>query len=134
PACPGRCLMRIAQLVEDLQLGGLERMAVDLALSLRAAGHECWMYTLYGAGPLREDLDRRGIPIIEFHKERRSKAALVWSIARQLRRDRIDILNGHNPGVHHFAAAAAKAAGVVCINTRHSALMSNGRPYQERYF
>ena len=127
--------MRIVQLVENLEVGGLERLAVDLALAQQAAGHWCAMYCLFGAGPLRADLDRAGIPVIEFHKEHHSKAAVVWAMARQLRRDRPDILHGHNPAVHHFAAVAGRIAGVpVCMNTRHSALSSTGVPYQEKYF
>jgi glycosyltransferase involved in cell wall biosynthesis len=127
--------MRIVQLVENLEVGGLERLAVDLILAQQGAGHECFVYCLFGAGPLKKDLDRAGIPVVEFHKEHRSKAVVVWAMTRQLRRDRATVLHGHNPGVHHFAAVSARLAGVpVCLNTRHSATSSTGAPYQERYF
>jgi glycosyltransferase involved in cell wall biosynthesis len=127
--------MRIVQFVENLEVGGLERMAVDLALAQRSAGHDCSVYCLFGAGPLQKDLDAAGIPVVAFHKERLSKAALVSAMARQLRRDRIEVLHGHNPGGHHFAAVAGRFAGVpLCVNTRHSATSSTGQPYQERYF
>src|SRR5512142_267632 len=127
--------MRIVQFVENLEVGGLERLAVDLVLAQRAAGHDCAVYCLFGAGPLKKDLDAAGIPVVEFHKELRSKASVVWAMTQQLRRDRAGILHGHNPGVHHFAAVAARLAGVpVCLNTRHSATSSTGAPYQERYF
>lgn len=127
--------MRIVQLVETLEVGGLERLAVNLALTQRASGHQLAVYCLFGAGPLRAELDTAGIPVVEFHKEHHSKPALIWSMASQLRRDRPDVIHGHNPGVHHFAAVAKRLAGVpVCINTRHSAETSSGEPYQERYF
>lgn len=127
--------MRIVQLVETLELGGLERMAVDLALSQHSAGHQLSVHCLLGAGALRSELDAAGIPVTEFHKERHSNLALVRSMARQLRRDRPDVIHGHNPGVHHFAAAAKWLAGVpACVNTRHSPATSMGIPYQERYF
>ncbi len=127
--------MRIVQLVETLEVGGMERIAVDLALAQHAAGHQAAVYCLFGAGPLRAELDRTGIPVVELHKERRSKAAVVWSMAAQLRRHRPDVIHGHNPGVHHFAAVAGGLARVpVCLNTRHSATSSTGAPYQERYF
>jgi glycosyltransferase involved in cell wall biosynthesis len=130
-----RTIMRIVQLVETLEVGGLERLTVNLALSQRTTGHEVSVYCLFGAGPLRAELDGAGIPVVTFHKEDRSKAAITWSLARQLRRDRPDVIHGHNPGVHHFAAVAKRLAGVpVCVNTRHSALSSTGAPYQERYF
>src|SRR5678815_1184804 len=127
--------MRIVQLVETLQVGGLERLAVNLALALRATGHEVSVYCLFGAGPLRAELDSARIPVVELDKDKHSKAALISSMGAQFRRDRPEILHGHNPGVHHFAAVAKRLAGVpVCINTRHSALSSTGEPYQERYF
>jgi len=127
--------MRIVQLVENLEVGGLERVAVDLALSQRARGHEVMVYCLFGAGPLRVPVEAAGISVVELHKERLSKLALVRAMAAQLGRDRADVIHGHNPGVHHFAAVAKRAAGVpACVNTRHSAADSSGRPYQERYF
>jgi glycosyltransferase involved in cell wall biosynthesis len=127
--------MRIVQLIESLDVGGLERMAVDLALAQHAAGHWVGVYCFFGAGPLRAQLDAAGIPVTEFHKDRHSNPVLVWNMARQLRRDRAEILHGHNPGVHHAAALAKAVAGVpVCLNSRHSATTSRGDPYQEGYF
>ena len=122
-------------MVENLEVGGLERLAVDLALAQRAAGHRAAVYCLYGAGPLARELESGGVPVVEFHKERHSRAATVWAMAKQLRRDRADVVHGHNIAVHHFAAVAKRIAGVpVCINTRHSATSSTGAPYEERYF
>ena len=113
----------------------MERLAVDLAVTQRATGHQVSMYCLLAAGPLRAELDRAGIPVVEFHKERRAKPAVAWSMARQLRKDGAEVVHGHNPGVHHYAAAASRAAGVpVCINTRHGVISSKSEPYQERYF
>jgi glycosyltransferase involved in cell wall biosynthesis len=121
--------------VETLDVGGLERLAVDLALALRDSGHQNAVYCLFRAGRLRRDLDDAGIPVAEFNKPLHSRPALVWSIAQRLRADRVEVIHGHNPAVHHFAAAAKFAADVpVCLNTRHSAVSSTGEPYQERYF
>jgi hypothetical protein len=127
--------VRIVQLVESLEVGGLERMAVDLALEQRSAGHELSVYCLFGAGELQKELDDAGIPVIELHKDRHSKLEVVNSMAKQFVRDCPDVIHGHNPGLHHFAAIAKRLAGVrVCVNTRHSASTSMGVPYQERYF
>jgi len=127
--------VRIVHVVETLEVGGMERLAVDLAVTQRATGHQVSMYCLLVAGPLRADLERAGIPVTEFHKERHSRPAIAWSIARQLRLDGAEVVHGHNPGVHHFAAVAKRAAGVpVCVNTRHGAISSKGEAYQERYF
>ena len=127
--------MRIVQLVEDLELGGLERLAVDLALAQRQAGHQVLVYCLHNAGPLAADLEAAGILVAPFHKAPGFSMATVLAMAKRLRHDRADVIHGHNPGVHHYAALAARLAGVpVCVNTRHSVTTSKGLPYQERYF
>ena len=124
--------MRIAQLVENLEVGGLESLAVDLALAQKAAGHDVSMYCLLGAGALAKRLEAAGIPVVAFHKGRGFTPALLFRMAAQLRRDSIQVLHGHNPGVHHYAAFAAATAGVpVMVNTRHSATTSRGTPYVE---
>ena len=127
--------MRIVQLVEDLELGGLERMAADLALAQKAAGHEVWMYCLFHGGPLAASLEEAGIPVVPFRKALGFSFRTVRAMAKRLRADRPDVIHGHNPGVHHYAALAARMAAVrVCVNTRHSVTTSKGLPYQERYF
>ena len=127
--------MRIVQLVEDLELGGLERLAVDLALAQQNAGHQVLVYCLFGAGPLADSLEAAGIPVVPFRKLPGFSMSTVLAMAKRLRADRVDVIHGHNPGVHHYAALAARLAGVpVCVNTRHSVTTSKGLPYQERYF
>jgi glycosyltransferase involved in cell wall biosynthesis len=127
--------LRIVQLVEHLELGGLECMAVDLAIAQQRAGHQVFVYCLHQAGPLAGRLEAAGIPVVAFHKAPGFSPGAVLAMARRLRSDRADVVHGHNPGVHHYAALAARFAGVpVSINTRHSAATSQGVPYQERYF
>jgi glycosyltransferase involved in cell wall biosynthesis len=127
--------VRIVQLVENLEVGGLERLAVDLAIAQKQAGHHALMYCLHEAGPLAATLEAAGIPVVAFRKAPGFSFATVLAMAKRLRYDQADVIHGHNPGVHHYAALAARIAGVpVCVNTRHSALTSKGLPYQERYF
>jgi hypothetical protein len=127
--------VRIVQLVEDLELGGLERLAVDLALAQHSSGHQVLVYCLFGAGPLAASLEAADIPVVPFGKSPGFSIATVLAMAKRLRADRVDVIHGHNPGVHHYAALASRLAGVpVCVNTRHSVTTSKGLPYQERYF
>ncbi len=127
--------MRIVQLVEDLDLGGLERLAVDLALAQKQAGHTVSVYCLYHTGTLASSLEAAGIPVVAFQKKAGFSISTVLAMAKRLGQDRAEVIHGHNPGVHHYAALAARLAGVpACINTRHSVTTSKGVPYQERYF
>jgi glycosyltransferase involved in cell wall biosynthesis len=127
--------VRIVQLVENLEVGGLERLAVDLAITQKQAGHQAIVYCLHESGPLAGRLEDAGIPVVAFRKAAGFSMRAVLAMATSLGSDRVDVIHGHNPGVHHYAALAARIAGVpVCVNTRHSALTSKGLPYQERYF
>jgi len=127
--------MRIAQLVETLEPGGLERIAVDLALAQKKAGHTPILYCMFGGGPLADEARGAGIPVLEFHKRPGFSVSILFNLARQLRQDAPDVLHTHNPGVHHYGALAAWMARVpVVVNTRHGPATSFGRAYQERYY
>lgn len=127
--------MRIVQLVETLETGGLERIAVDLALSQKDAGHDPILYCMFGSGALGDEARAAGIPVVEFHKTPGFSTRFLLRLARQLKRDAADVIHTHNPGVHHYGALAARIAGVrAVVNTRHGPATSFGKTYQERYF
>ena len=112
--------MRVAQFVANLEIGGLERLAVDLARAQKAAGHHPIIYCLGERGAFADQVESSGIQVIAFHKGPGMSPGTVWKLVRQLRRDRPDVLHGHNHLVHHYAVAAGRLAGVpVVANTRH---------------
>jgi glycosyltransferase involved in cell wall biosynthesis len=127
--------MRIVQLVETLETGGLERIAVDLATAQKMAGDSPMLYCMFTGGPLVDEARAKGIPVTEFHKEPGFSLKMLFMLARQLRLDAPDVVHTHNPAVHHYGALAARIAGVpAVVNTRHGPATSSGGAYQERYF
>jgi len=127
--------MRIVQLVETLETGGLERIAADLARMQKMAGDSPMLYCMFTGGPLAEEARSAGIPVVELHKRPGFSPKMLLRLARQLWRDQPDVLHTHNPAVHHYGAIAARIAGVrAVINTRHGPATSSGQAYQERYF
>jgi len=114
--------MRIVQFVNNLDMGGLERLAVDLALCQRADGHQATIYCLTHPGRLAEEATGMGISIRSFGKGSGPQLGTVLNIAKQLRIDRPDVLHTHNHLVHHYGVVAGWLAGVpVIVNTRHRA-------------
>jgi glycosyltransferase involved in cell wall biosynthesis len=112
--------MRIVQLVTNLDIGGLERLAVDLAREQKAAGHDARIYCLGHRGAFADQAESSGVAVTAFQKGDGMSPATAWQIARQLRIDKPDILHGHNHLVHHYAVTAARLAGTpVVVNTRH---------------
>lgn len=127
--------MRIVQVVENLDKGGLERVALDLALGLQRRGHDVSFVCLLGPGTLASEAEARGIPVAAFQKPPGFSIPVLLRIASHLRGIRPDVVHTHNPGVHHYAAVAGKMAGTRCmVSTRHAPMSSTGETYNERYF
>lgn len=112
--------MRIVQFVNNLEMGGLERLAVDLAHLQLLDGHQASIYCLTHTGRLAADAQALGIKIRSFEKRPGPRLNTIRHIAKQLREDRPDVLHTHNHLVHHYGVFAGKLAGVpVIVNTRH---------------
>jgi glycosyltransferase involved in cell wall biosynthesis len=114
--------MRIVQFVNNLDMGGLERLAVDLARCQLADGQWAAIYCLTHPGRLAAEAAGMGISVHSFEKPAGPHLSTILDIAKQLRRDRPDVLHAHNHLVHHYGVAAALLARVpVVVNTRHRA-------------
>jgi glycosyltransferase involved in cell wall biosynthesis len=114
--------MRIVQFVTNLDMGGLERLAVDLASCQLAEGHTPLIYSLTHPGRFAAEAEGMGIQVRSFGKSAGPQVGMVSKIAKQLKVDRPDVLHAHNHLVHHYAVLGGKLAGVpVIVNTRHRA-------------
>ena len=131
---PVQSRLRLVQLLNSLAVGGAERMALNLALAQKEAGHEPLLYCIESEGTLAQEARANGIPVICFHKKAGKSPGTVLQIARALRRDRADILHTHNPPAHYYGAPAAWLARIPVVNTRHSPISARGGEYRERYF
>jgi glycosyltransferase involved in cell wall biosynthesis len=121
--------------LNTLEIGGAERMALNLALALLDAGHEPSFYCISGEGELASEARQSGIAVKNFGKGPGLSFATVVAMARSLMRDRPDVVLSHNPAAHYYAAVAAFLARVpVVVNTRHSPISSRGSEYREEYF
>lgn len=120
--------MKIVQLVNTLEFGGTERLVCDLALGLKARGHELTVVCLRHTGPLAEGLTRAGIEVLELGKAEGPSLGTVWRFRRLLRERGIDVVHSHNPLVHHYAVAARSRVTRVIINTIHGIDNLSRRP------
>jgi glycosyltransferase involved in cell wall biosynthesis len=123
------------QLVDDLNPGGLERFAIDLAIAHREAGNRSAIFCLKQRGALAGQPEAAGVPVEALGKPGGLHLPTLFKLRRALLRHQANVIHAHNPGVHHYAALAAKLAGVpVVVNTRHGVSSSTGARYNERYF
>lgn len=125
--------LRIVQIVETLALGGLEVMALNLAVAHRKAGHDSSIYTVFEPGALAKDALAAGIPVLPFHKKKGFSIRAIMQIRERLRSGRAQIVHTHNSSIHHYGAIAGTLAGAAVVNTRHG-LALHSSPRQEVYF
>ena len=125
--------LRIVQMVETLALGGLETMAVDLAIAHRQAGHDSAIFTLFEPGVLAERAQAAGVPVVAFHKKKKARLMPILQVARQLRASHADVVHTHNASVHPYGALGGKLSGTAVVNTRHG-LALHSLPQQEEHF
>jgi glycosyltransferase involved in cell wall biosynthesis len=132
PIVHGALSMKIVQLLPSLDLGGMERLAVDLACQQKDEGHEPFIYCTSHPGQLAPEAEAAHVPVHSFGKTTGFSLRLIRDIASRLRVDRPDVLHAHNALVLHYGIAAARLAAVpVVVNTRHGGNM-NWDPHCER--
>jgi glycosyltransferase involved in cell wall biosynthesis len=112
--------MKIVQLLPSLDVGGMERLAVDLARQQKAEGHQTSIYCTSHPGQFAPEVEAANVPVHSFGKTRGFSTRLIFHLVSRLRVDRPDVLHAHNALVLHYAIAAACLARVpVVVNTRH---------------
>lgn len=121
--------MNIALVIDNLDDGGAERIARQLATSLSAAGDHVCVYCLKAAGAPGAALRQRGL-VVRAAESFGSDPLLVLKLARWLRRDRIDVMSAHSSAATVLAFAAGKLARVPVVQTRHGSMLARPTRHQ----
>ena len=109
--------MRIAHVIDSMEVGGAEAVVAALCRLQAAAGHQVSVHCLFKGGTLAEKLDIDGVPIF-VHGPAGGK--LVWRLYREFRRIAPNVVHCHNKTATVHAAPAARMAGVQAVlSTRH---------------
>lgn len=110
--------MRVLHVIETLEFGGAEKIVVGLANAL-VAQHEIVVCCVKRTGALAAQLDKR-VRVICLHKQEGNDYWLPVRLARLLRKQRFDVVHGHNWGVFlETGAAAVLARTQVAVHTVH---------------
>ncbi|MDB6138612.1 MAG: mtfB 2 [Verrucomicrobiaceae bacterium] len=84
--------MKVALLIRDLGYAGAQRQLVALAKGLAAKQVQTSVFCFYG-GPLQEELEAAGVPVICLEKRHRwDMPGFLWRVAVALRRAKPDVL------------------------------------------
>lgn len=111
--------LRIVHVVDSLEVGGLERVTVDLAKAQAAMGHEVRVFSILGTQGLKGELLAAGIPVTEGHKQRSLDWHTLSALRACVRHARADIVHAHNFVPNYHAALACLGLGAAQVCTLH---------------
>ena len=113
-------VVRVAHLVETLEVGGLEKLLVDFARHADRSRFALQVVTLGERGRLADEVEALGGKVFALRARPGIKPGSVLRLARHLRRERVDVLHTHSEGPLLYGAAASALARVPrVIHTRH---------------
>ncbi len=124
--------MRVVHVINDLRIGGAERLLTDIAPRLRAVGIDLSVVALAACGSfLEEQLTASGVPVTLGRLPIRSPLQPIW-LARQLRG--AQIVHSHLfPAQWWTACAVGRRApdsgAPVLVTTEHNTLNRRRRPW-----
>ena len=126
----GRTVM---QIIPDLQSGGAERSAIDMAQALAQAGARALVASR--GGRMVSELQSKGGVWLPFPAATKNPLAMLLNsvrLARILRDERVDIVHARSRAPAWVAYYAARQSGARFITTYHSAY-SGASPMKLRY-
>lgn len=120
---------RIAHVLSSFELGGQERVALELAAAQIRRGHDVAAVSLAPLphGPLASELRSRGVTVHAVPKGPGFDARLVVRLAALLRSEGIDVVHTHNPQPLAYGAAAGRLANRTIVHTKHGVNPARGR-------
>lgn len=111
--------MKIAHVVDSMEVGGAETLVSQMCQLQREQGHDPSVYAVAALGPLGERLRAQGFSVQAHIGKHLLDASTAF--IRAFRSARPDVVHLHNPTPTIYAAPAARLAGVpTVISTRHS--------------
>jgi glycosyltransferase involved in cell wall biosynthesis len=128
----------IAEGLYSYDIGGSERVGVDLALQFRTRGYEVICFALYGSrGPFRDLLEQAGVRCVDLDYSVRSRwlrrATFQAEVWRFLRHERVSALHVHHATALILCGIAARLARVPhTVMTEHALFQLKDRPKYRR--
>jgi glycosyltransferase involved in cell wall biosynthesis len=108
----------VLHLVYSLQMGGSEKVALDIASNLDGERFRSVVCGMDVGGALERELDELNIPHEVMHR-RGLEPAVLRRLYRIIRRHRIDVVHTHHFTQLFFAAIPARLAGARIVHTEH---------------
>lgn len=118
--------MRILNIMQCTNLGGMEQASLLTMRGLQSRGHACEVLSLNPVGRLGEALAREGISAEGIQYRGRGGVLSVPQIHRRLRRHRADreLMTGHSFGAMLALESSRRSRRVLTMHFHHGSVMS----------
>lgn len=111
--------------------GGAETVFIGLAERFsRSPFHSVGM--IRGPGWVKDQLDTRGIPVIEEDSRGSVNVRFLRALVREVRTRKIDLIHAHLLGANVYCAMAGAITGVPVVSTFHGSMDISGRERMAR--
>jgi glycosyltransferase involved in cell wall biosynthesis len=111
----GKTKKSILHVVEDLEIGGLERVIESIVVGLDREKYHVEVWCLARGGEIAESLKRRGIPLTVLGETTYYNPLRILALARRMKAEQFDLVHTHGYFASTFARMAAFLAGVPVI-------------------
>jgi glycosyltransferase involved in cell wall biosynthesis len=119
----------ILQIIPELETGGAERTAVDIAEALAAAGARAAVAT--EGGRLVGELQAKGGEWVPFPAASKNPAGMVWNaqkLATLIKREKVDVVHARSRAPAWVALAATKLTNTPFLTTYHGSYSGKSPP------
>jgi glycosyltransferase involved in cell wall biosynthesis len=128
PTGPRPRRTRVAHVVGQLAVGGMEKLLAEIARHADPARFDLRFVSLGGRGPVAEEIEACGWPVTTLDKRGGVRPGVVAWLARLFAGWSPDVVHTHNTPALLYAAPAARLARVgAVIHTRHGRDCRSGR-------
>jgi glycosyltransferase involved in cell wall biosynthesis len=121
--------MRIVNIIQCANLGGMEQSSLRLMRALKARGHQVSLISLNPIGHLGPLLAEAGIPALGLRYDKFRHLSALAQLPFALRNERPDaiLMTGHNLAATMALGNVARGRRILCIHFHHRGVMPEWR-------
>jgi len=103
-------MVKVCHILDSLNIGGLEKIAIDIILNLKGYDHQVWC--LKEKGELAAELVAKGIPVREFNFTGGLSIVSISRLVKELKKEHFTAIHCHGLFPSIWARVAAILAGI----------------------
>jgi glycosyltransferase involved in cell wall biosynthesis len=112
--------LHVGHVLSTFELGGMERVALDLAVGLRERGGRASVIAFAPEGPIEREMRAANVPCFALSRQHRGyDVRLMLRLRQLLREQKINVVHTHNRLAMVYGAVAGRLAHCGVVHTKH---------------